>query len=279
MFMKSTYSILVLLFSLTVHAQENSKVGMIDNFITLNKSKIYYAKKGNGNVPVVFVSGLGEDHNTWQAVQDSVSTFTLTLSYDRAGLGRSEYNNEKKDLLSITNELNNLIKLTRLSKPFILVGHSLGCQIVKEYALLYPQDIKAIVFIDPGYNEEILKARVSDSMWRKREQTLQQYLPEFNAAQKEELRYRNKNAAISDSSKLNTKVPIVLLTATKINPEFPCSMEELKVKEESHNLWLKSMPNALHKIVPQSRHYIQNDVPSLIIASIRSLLSAIVVFK
>jgi pimeloyl-ACP methyl ester carboxylesterase len=273
--MKSVYSIIVLLhslFSLKGYAQENSKGGTVDNFVILNKSKIYYHQKGNGNVPVVFVSGLGEDHNTWQTVQDSVSAFALTLSYDRSGLGRSEYNNEKKDLLSITNELNKLIKLTKLAKPFILVGHSLGCQIVKEYALLYPKNIKAIVFIDPGYNEEILKARVSDSMWQKREKALQQYLPEFNAAQKEELQYVNKDAAISDSIKLNTKVPIVLFTATKINPEFPCSMEELKVKEESHNLWLKSMPDAIHKMVPESRHYIQNDVPSLIILSIRSML-------
>lgn len=273
--MKSASSILVMwcwLLSLTVHAQENSKEGKSGAFVILNKSKIYYDVKGAGNVPVVFVSGLGEDHSTWQAVQDSISTFTLTLSYDRAGLGRSEYNTEHKDLFSITNELNNLIKLTKLTKPLILVGHSLGCQIVKEYALRYPKDIKAIVFIDPGYNEEILKARVSDSMWRKREQTLQQYLPPLNAAQKEELRYLNKNVAIADSIKLNIKSPIVLFTATKINPEFPCSKEELKVKEESHKLWLKSMPNALHKIVPQSRHYIQNDEPSLIITSIRSLL-------
>jgi pimeloyl-ACP methyl ester carboxylesterase len=273
--MKNICSIIILfylLFSLSVYAQKDSNGVAIDSFVVLNKSKIYYHQKGKGNVPIVFVSGLGEDHNTWQTVQDSVSAFALTLSYDRSGLGRSEYNNEKKDLLSITNELNKLIKLTKLVKPVIIVGHSLGCQVVKEYALLYPSTIKAIVFIDPGYNEEILKARVSDSLWQKREKALKQYLPEFNIAQKEELKYVNRAAAISDSIKLNTKIPVVLFTATKINPEFPCSMEELKVKEESHNLWLKSMPSAIHKIVPESRHYIQNDMPSLIIQSIHEML-------
>lgn len=253
-------------------AQENSTEDVVDNFVVLKKSKIFYHQKGNGRVPVVFVSGLGEDHNTWQTVQDSVSAFALTLSYDRSGLGKSAYNNEKKDLLSITTELNKLIRLTNLPKPFILVGHSLGCQIVKEYALRYPKNIKALVFIDPGYNEENLKSRVADSMWQKREKALQKYLPEFNKAQKEELKYANQNAAISDSIKLNAKVPVVLFTATKINPDFPCSAEELCVKEETHNLWLKSMPTAIHQVVPQSRHYIQNDMPSLIISSIRSIL-------
>jgi pimeloyl-ACP methyl ester carboxylesterase len=255
-----------------INAQVNNDANSVDGFITLNKSKIYYCEKGNGNVPIIFVSGLGEDHSTWQMVQDSVSVFALTISYDRSGLGRSEYNYEKKDLLSMTDELNNLINLTILNKPFILVGHSLGCQIVKKYASLFPQNIKAIIFIDPGYNEEILKARVSGSMWAEREKSLQQYLPEFNAAQKEELKYLNIDAAIADSIKPEITVPVILFTATKINPEFPCSKEELQVKEESHNLWLKSMPNAVHKIVPESRHYVQNDEPSLIISNIRSLL-------
>ncbi len=39
---------------------------------------------------VIFVSGFGEDHHTWQSVQDSVSKLTLTISYDRAGSGRSK---------------------------------------------------------------------------------------------------------------------------------------------------------------------------------------------
>ncbi len=264
--------LLCILFSFEGNAQEKSDSPSVDSFVVINRSKIHYYQKGSGDVSVIFVSGLGEDHNTWQKVQDSVSTFAFTFSYDRSGLGLSDYNTENKDLLSIVYELHNLINLTKLSKPFILVGHSLGCQIVKEYASLFPKSVQAIVFIDPGYNEEVLKARVSDSLWQKREKALQYYLPEFNAAQKEELKYANQDAAITDSIKLDLKIPIILFTATKINPSFPCSREELQVKEESHNLWLRSMPNGIHKIAPDSRHYIQNDNPSIIISSIRSLL-------
>jgi len=163
--MKNVFSILIVLhflFSLKCYPQENRKRTSIDDFVILKNSKIYYHQQGYGDIPIVFVSGLGEDHYTWQTVQDSVSAFALTLSYDRSGLGKSEYNGEKKDLLSITHELNELISLTKLAKRFIIVGHSLGCQIVKQYAMLYPKNIKAIIFIDPGYNEDILKASVSD---------------------------------------------------------------------------------------------------------------------
>jgi pimeloyl-ACP methyl ester carboxylesterase len=257
---------------LQLHSQEAVGQPTVDDFMVIQESRIYYHKKGMGDVPVIFVSGLGEDHSNWQTVQDSASTFALTFSYDRSGLGKSVYNNEKKDLLSITSELHDLVSLAKLNQPFILVGHSLGCQVVKEYAYLYPDKVKAIVFIDPGYNEELLKARVPAELWQKREKALQQYLPPFNRAQKEELRWVNQAAAIADSIRLTIKVPVVLFTATRINPEFPCSREELEVKQASHNAWLKWMPMAVHQIVPGSRHYIQNEEPSLIISCLRSLL-------
>jgi len=42
--------------------------------------------------------------------------------------------------------------------------------------------------------------------WKKREKALQQYLPEFSNAQKEELKYANQSAAISDSKELDKEI-------------------------------------------------------------------------
>lgn len=242
-----------------------------DSFVLIKQSKIYYKELGNGT-PVVFVSGLGDDHETWQTVQDSTAQYALTLSYDRSGLGKSEYHHESKDLTSMVQELNNVLTALSISKPFILVGHSLGCQVVKAYAVAYPRNIKGILFIDPGYNEDSLKAQVSDSLWEEREKALKKYLPVFSIAQNEELKNVNKSAAISDSMKNVPRIPIILLTATHINPDFPCSKQELEVKEKSHALWLQTMPTAVHKFVRDSRHYIQNDDPQVVINEIKALL-------
>lgn len=243
----------------------------VDTFVVLQKSKIHYHEKGTG-IPVVFVSGLGDDNGTWQTVQDSISKYALTLSYDRSGLGKSEYHKEKKDLISIVHELDRVITTIKLPQPFILVGHSLGCQVIKKYASVYPEKIKGIIFLDPGYNEDMLRSIVSDSLWQKREQALKQYLPAFNDAQNEELKYVNKIAAQCDTIMNVPEVPIVLYTATLTNPDFPCSEQEFQVKQRIHNLWLQSMPTAKHKIVPASRHYIQNDEPGLVINEIKGML-------
>jgi len=62
-----------------------------------------------------------------------------------------------------------------------------------------------------------------------------------------------------------------MYTATRINPAFPGSEVELQVKRNSHQVWLQLLPWAVRKEVATSRHYIQNDVPELIIRDIRNM--------
>lgn len=258
-------------FCRSMQAKTNYPVTLkTDSFAKLGNSEIYYKCKGSGSLSVVFVSGLGDDHTTWNRVQDSVSNFASTFSYDRSGLGKSQYHHEKKDLLSMTKELHALVGKAGVRKPFIVVGHSLGCQIVKEYAALYPSDISGVIFCDPGYNEENLKAIIPDSLWRSREATLKKYLPVFNPAQNEELRNVNRCAAICDSIKQLKKVPIVLFTGTLIT-DFPASQQEHEIKSGTHVLWLKSLPWAQHIMVPESRHYIQEDAPVRVITAIKQM--------
>src|SRR5688572_3083406 len=181
-----------------------------DTISKFGSAKIYSHIKGSGSPVVIFVSGLGEDHSTWQIVQDSIAKSTLTISYDRAGLGNSEYRGEKKDLHNLAMELRHLIQIHKISRPIILVGHSLGCQIIKKYASLYLENVHGIIFLDPGYDERRLRARLVDSVWQKREQTLKMYLPKFNPAQQAEVNNLNTNCQLADEITTLPKVPILL---------------------------------------------------------------------
>ena len=214
---------------------------------------------------------MGEDHTTWNQVQDSVSLRTTTISYDRAGLGLSKYNGEKKDLVTMSNELHQLMSNSQIKDPVILVGHSLGCQIIKKFALMYPMKVRSIVFIDPGYNPANLRLVLSDSLWNAREEKLKQYMPKLNPAQQAEFDQLEKNTEQADDIIAFPDVPVVLFTATLIT-DFPASKQEVAVKKQTHEKWLSHNPNAKHFTVEDSRHYIHNDHPELIINTILELL-------
>jgi pimeloyl-ACP methyl ester carboxylesterase len=246
-----------------------------DTVSKFTDANIYSHVKGNGKPVVIFVSGLGEDHSGWQNIQDTISNSTLTVSYDRSGLGKSEYRGEKKDLHAMAMELKLLVQVHKISKPVILVGHSLGCQIIKKYASLYPENVRGIIFLDPGYDERKLRARLDDSVWLKREQTLRKYLPEFNAAQQAEADNLNTNCELADQITSLPQVPILLFTATRINAGFPGSSIELKVKQETHLLWLRSLPWAKHIEVKGARHYIQNETPDIVIDAVNKMIQSI----
>lgn len=235
-------------------------------------SKLFYKKQGSMGPIVVFVSGLGESHETWSRLQDSISKYCITISYDRAGLGKSEFKEQKKRLVDMAGELNAILQKLVPSKTCILVGHSLGAQIIKYFAWQFPQKVTGLVFVDPGFNERKLRDQLPDSIWRKRESALKTYLPQMSEAQLREYRDLNETCRQADAIKVLPRVPTVLLTATKINPNFPGSNVELRVKQTSHEQWLRTMPGALHIKVNSSRHYIQLDEPQLLLEQINKVV-------
>ena len=129
-----------------------------------------------------------------------------------------------------------------------------------------------MILIDPGYNEENLRKILPDSVWQNRKKTLEKYLPPLNAAQAVEFSKLNENCKNADGISLLTGRPTILFTATKINPSFPGSAAELQVKKETHERWLKQMPRAQQFFVEDSRHYIHNDKPQLVIGAILKML-------
>jgi hypothetical protein len=72
--------------------------------------QLHYLKKGFGGLTVVFESGLDPGgHLSWKYVQNEISKFTTTISYDRAGILMSEQGDNSKSLSSISSDLNNLL--------------------------------------------------------------------------------------------------------------------------------------------------------------------------
>lgn len=102
----------------------------------------------NGSPAVVFESGYGGDSTEWTAVQATVSQQTLTVSYDRAGLGQSEDSGKDKTVQEQVEELHKLLDAANIPAPYVLVGHSLGGVNARVYADTYPSEVAAVVLVD-----------------------------------------------------------------------------------------------------------------------------------
>ena len=128
---------------------------------------LHVLKQGEGKPVVVFEAGLGASSLSWVLVQPRVAMFAATVAYDRAGFGWSRGLRSRTCLENIAEDLHRLVSTLNLSRPFILVGHSLGGYITRFYAHLYPQDVAGLVLVDPGTSEEWMEP-TAGQRWRLR---------------------------------------------------------------------------------------------------------------
>ncbi len=242
-----------------------------NKLLKVGPNDIYVHKKGIGQT-IVFVSDIGEDHKAWIPLQDSLSGFAQTISYDRSGLGKSGLKSSNKDLASMANELRKVLESAKASKPYILTGVSFGCQVIKQFAAMFPDEVKGLVFIDPAFNEQKLQLTLPDSIWEKRVAQIDQSRAKIGAAREAEIAAMNSNCAIADDITILPKVPGVLFSSTKINTALPGNIEAMTIKMQTHEHWISDMKNAKRIVIEEYPEDIITVNSSIVIDEIKKMM-------
>jgi pimeloyl-ACP methyl ester carboxylesterase len=225
---------------------------------------------GHGTPAVVFEAGgsgaAGGPLEVWERVQPAVSKFATSVTYDRAGIGRSAPGPKPRDARQIARELHMALQTAHVAPPYVLVGHSLGGPFVRVFAGMYPDEIAGMVLIDPTQEEFIEWNKTRDSSHEER--------------QDEEWKDIQAGLAQAHESRVPPNVPVMLITA--IGPHALPSFVTEKQKEEFkivrpmwmkfHNEWLEKIPGSRHIITENSGHGVPFEEPELVIRTIRDLV-------
>jgi pimeloyl-ACP methyl ester carboxylesterase len=116
---------------------------------------IVFARERPGRGPViVFEAGLGLPGSLWRRVCALLPPDRALLCYDRAGLGRSDPGVLPRSGTRQLGELRELLRALSLGPPYVLVGHSSGAFVVRLFSLEYPEEVAAVVLVDPAHEDE-----------------------------------------------------------------------------------------------------------------------------
>lgn len=118
-------------------------------FVAIDKCRIHLHESGSGSPAVVLEAGIAASSLSWSYVQPLVAKFTRVASYDRPGLGWSEYCKRPRTLEQMSAELFALLAQAGIPPPYVLVGHSFGGLLIRYFAHAKPRDVQGLVLVDP----------------------------------------------------------------------------------------------------------------------------------
>jgi pimeloyl-ACP methyl ester carboxylesterase len=113
---------------------------------------------GNGTPTVILESGLSGYSLDWALVQPEVAKFTRVCAYDRAGLGWSDARLGARTSNEIASELSALLVASRISGPYLVVGHSVGGYHARIFASQNRAQVAGVVLVDPSHPEQEMRS-------------------------------------------------------------------------------------------------------------------------
>lgn len=227
-----------------------------------------YSIGTNSKYLVVFESGLGNDHTIWQTkkVAEAIGAKMDVVVYDRAGYGKSTIDNTPRNINRLRIELELVVNKYANGRKIILVGHSLGGMVTRDFAIKNPELVAALLFVDPSH-ENVLRLTQED------EDRLYNSIngsngPNFGGT-------KETRQLIEDVQYMATlpnlpNVPVVVLTGMKSDAGSTGNTQDLY---NAHELLKSGVTDFTHIAATNSGHFIMIDNPELVIENFNLLIS------
>ncbi len=116
---------------------------------------------GAGAPTVVLEAGAFGAAVSWTLVQARLAETTRVCAYDRAGLAWSAPRSGDVDGPTRVRQLRALLRASGETGPYVMVGHSYGGVLVREFHRQFPQEVRGLGLIDassPGQSAAIANA-------------------------------------------------------------------------------------------------------------------------
>jgi pimeloyl-ACP methyl ester carboxylesterase len=127
----------------------------IGQMIDIGGYRLHMHTEGTGTPTVVFDAGAGGIGLSWELIRPIIAKLTRVVVYDRAGLGWSEPSLFPRDAYTMAVELHTMLTNARIPGPYILVGHSLGGPIARQFAMKFPEEAAGLVMVDSAHEQQV----------------------------------------------------------------------------------------------------------------------------
>jgi pimeloyl-ACP methyl ester carboxylesterase len=259
-----------LFFLLSCESDDASKVSLKEGVVQLSTHQLAtYSSESNSKYLIVFESGLGNDHSVWQTtnVAEDISAKMDVVVYDRAGYSKSTIDNTTRDINRLRMELEAVVNQYANGRKVILVGHSLGGMIVRDFAVKNPGITAALLFVDPSHENYLHPTQAEeDALYNSVNSSGG---PDFGGTREarelmEDVQYMATLPNLPD-------VPVVVLTSMQMDASHTTADKQNLYN--AHELLKSGVTDFTHISTTKAGHFIMIDEPGLVTDNVDLLIS------
>ena len=121
------------------------------DFILANGTRLHYLDWGGEGPVLLFLAGMGCSAYIFGKFAPRFTDKFHVLALDRRGHGDSDYPETGYDANTLTEDLRQFLDVLKIDQV-ILAGHSMARVELSRFAVLYPERVLRLVFLDAAYD-------------------------------------------------------------------------------------------------------------------------------
>ena len=111
-------------------------------------AKVHWTSKGEAKQAVILVHGWTCDETSWDAQVPVLKQKYRVITLDLPGHGQSDPPKDGKFSMAVFARAVEAVRAEAKVDKVVLVGHSMGTPVIREYARMYPQHVAGLVPVD-----------------------------------------------------------------------------------------------------------------------------------
>jgi pimeloyl-ACP methyl ester carboxylesterase len=109
---------------------------------------VHWTSAGRGSHAVIFVHGWTCDETSWQGQVPAISQKYRVVTLDLPGHGQSGSPKDGRFSMELFARAVEAVRSEANIEKAVIVGHSMGTPVIRQYALMYPQRVAGLVLVD-----------------------------------------------------------------------------------------------------------------------------------
>ena len=260
--------LLFLLFSFsTLTFASNIKYVEVEGF------ELEYEVAGTGKHVILLEAGARASMSDWDPIFNQIATDSKVIRYSRVGNGKSTDVKRHFTSLDYANYANELLVKLEINEPVILIAHSYGGSIVRDFSAAYPEKVKALFMLDPSSEHDVDILR-SINLEQGNIEIEQIKLDDMaNGMSNSYLDFWSKRPLPNYPEIINIPVTVIASVRKVDDPaNLFFSDTGRQMWGELWKKWANKFPQGRTVLTDKSGHFVQFDQPGLVIAELKLLI-------